>query len=167
MNAILHRNYHIKAPIKVAIYNDRIEVFSPGTFPGPIDVSNLEMGLTYVRNTKIAKILWEIGYIEKMGSGFVAIFDSYRDYKLQEPSVIEGTNFIKCILPRKEAKPNLDSNEQSILKLFQVVEEISRADIIDKLGLPKTTAGRLLSSMTEEGKLVKVGKGRNTAYRLS
>src|ERR1700724_3656743 len=77
-----------------------IEFFSPGGLPGPIDTSELESGITYVRNTGIAKVLWEAQYIEKMGSGFITIFKSYRKEGLLPPEVIEGTNFVKCILPR-------------------------------------------------------------------
>jgi len=36
LNAIVHRNYHINGPSKIAIYDNRIEIFSPGIFPGPM-----------------------------------------------------------------------------------------------------------------------------------
>ena len=166
MNAILHRNYHISAPIKVAIYNDRIEIFSPGTFPGPVDISNLESGVTYVRNHVIAKILWESAYIEKMGSGFITLFRSYRSYDLRQPHIIEGTNFVKVVLPKEKAEKPQKRDEEMILGLFHLASEISRSDVVERLRIPKTTAGRLLNQLTIEGKLVRVGKGPKTAYRL-
>ncbi|KKK54669.1 hypothetical protein LCGC14_3082370, partial [marine sediment metagenome] len=61
LNAIVHRNYHINGPSKIAIYDNRIEIFSPGIFPGPIDVHNLNKGLTYIRNNVICKIFREAG----------------------------------------------------------------------------------------------------------
>jgi len=167
MNAILHRNYHISSPIKVAIYNDRIEIFSPGSFPGPVDPENLESGITYVRNHAIAKILWECAYIEKMGSGFITLFKSYRKYGLQPPKIFEGTNFVKAILPREKAIISHEKDEEVILSLFHVGSEISRSDIVERLQIPKTTAGRLLNKMTDEGKLLRQGKGRGTTYRLN
>ena len=45
MNTILHRNYHIKAPIKISVYADRIEFFSPGSLPGPSNKPNLNLEL--------------------------------------------------------------------------------------------------------------------------
>lgn len=167
MNAILHRNYHISSPIKVAIYQDRIEIFSPGGFPGPVDTANLESGITYVRNHAIAKILWEYNYIEKMGSGFISIFHSYREEKLQTPQIQEGTNFIKVILPRVKAVHLEGREENEVLDLFQIGREISRSDIVKHLKIPKTTAGRLLNRLTLEGKLIRSGKGRNTTYSLA
>lgn len=165
MNAILHRNYHINAPIKISIYSDRIEFFSPGALPGPIDTSELESGITYVRNTSIAKVLWEAKYIEKMGSGFITLFKSYRKEGLLPPEVIEGTNFVKCILPRIHANTQQDDIEEMILNLFKIGDEISTADIMRQLSIPRTSAVRALTKMIESGKLVRLGKGSTTKYR--
>lgn len=167
MNALLHRNYHINAPIKISIYSDRIEFFSPGGLPGPIDPLELESGITYVRNIAIAKILWEARYIEKMGSGFITLFKSYRKEGLLPPEVIEGTNFVKCILPRVHADAIKEDIDNLILSLFKRVNEISRADIIRQLKIPRTSAGRALSRLIEGGKLTRYGKGPTTAYRLT
>lgn len=165
MNAILHRNYHINASIKVSIFSDRIEFFSPGGFPGPLDTTELESGITYVRNTSIAKILWEAKYIEKMGSGFITLFKSYRKEGLLAPEIIEGTNFVKCILPRIHSDTDQEDIEGTILSLFKVSEEISKADIIRQLRIPRTTAGRVLNQLIEKGKLTRHGKGPVTKYR--
>ncbi|MFI5344096.1 MAG: RNA-binding domain-containing protein [Chlamydiales bacterium] len=167
MNAILHRNYHINAPIKISVYSDRIEFFSPGSLPGPIDTTELESGITYVRNTAIAKVLWEAKYIEKMGSGFITLFKSYRKEGLLPPQVIEGTNFVKCTLPRIRSECIQDNIEALILNLFKVVEEISRSDIIQQLNIPRTSVGRVLNQLIEHGKLERHGKGPKTKYRLS
>lgn len=166
MNAILHRNYHINAPIKISIYSDRIEFFSPGGLPGPIDLSELESGITYVRNTAIAKILWEAKYIEKMGSGFITLFKSYRKEGLLPPEVKEGTNYVKCILPRVRTDAVEGDIEGLILDLFKRADEISRADIIHQLKIPRTSAGRALNRLIESGKLARYGKGPTTKYRL-
>lgn len=165
MNAILHRNYHINAPIKISIYSNRIEFFSPGGLPGPIDPSELESGITYVRNTSIAKVLWEAKYIEKMGSGFITLFKSYRKEGLLPPEVIEGTNFVKCILPRVHSDASQEDIEGSILSLFKTFDEISIADIIRQLNIPRTSAGRALHKLIDSGKLVRYGKGPTTKYR--
>lgn len=167
MNAILHRNYHINAPIKISIYSNRIEFFSPGGLPGPIDTSELESGITYVRNTSIAKVLWEAQYIEKMGSGFITLFKSYRKEGLLPPEVIEGTNFVKCILPRIHSDVIQEDLEGSILSLFKISDEISRADIMRQLNISRTTAGRVLNKLIEAGKLTRHGKGSTTNYRSS
>lgn len=166
LNAIVHRNYHINAPTKIAIYDDRIEFFSPGTFPGPIDVQNLKMGLTYIRNNVICKIFREAGYIEKLGSGFFILFSSYEKEKLNLPEIIEGENFIKCILPRKTKLKVLNVDEdQKILNLFEITDEISVSDVMKLLHLSRATAGRRLAKLSKNGKLIQVGEGKATRYK--
>ena len=167
LNAIVHRNYHINAPIKIAIYDNRVEIFSPGTFPGPIDVNNLKKGLTYIRNNVVCKIFREAGYIEKLGSGFITLFSSYEKEGLPLPQVIEGENFVKCVLPRKtfvsKSKDVLDE-EQKILNLFEMASEISIADVMEALHLSRATSGRKLALLTAKGILKKIGKGKVTRY---
>ena len=41
VNALLHRKYSIPGSVKIALYDDRLEIFSPGNFPGIIDINNL------------------------------------------------------------------------------------------------------------------------------
>lgn len=168
LNAIVHRNYHISAPIKIAIYDNRIEVFSPGDFPGPINDSNLLSGLTYIRNPGIGKIFRQGKYIEKLGSGFHNLFNSYKTWELKTPEVIEGENYIKCILPREKLKSLQDadtsSEEATILNLFGLANEITIADVIKALGIPRATAGRRLNSLVVAGKLQKIGSGKATRY---
>ena len=56
----------------------------PGHFPGLLSNSyrNLEMGLTYIRNFIISRIMRESGYIEKLGTGFLTLFKTYREAHL-------------------------------------------------------------------------------------
>ncbi|MGC1879381.1 MAG: RNA-binding domain-containing protein [Rhabdochlamydiaceae bacterium] len=168
LNAIVHRNYHISAPTKIAIYDNRIEVFSPGVFPGPLDTHNLKMGLTYIRNKVICKVFREAGYIEKLGSGFITLFESYEKKHLYPPEVIEGENFIKCILPRPSfsSKPYQGGNEsQKILALFEITDEIAITDVMKALNISRPTAGRRLSELTAKGILIQVGQSKATRYR--
>jgi ATP-dependent DNA helicase RecG len=167
LNMIVHRNYHQKSPSKIAIFQNRIEFFSPGTFFGPLNSQNLKLGLSFIRNPAICKVFREADYIEKMGSGFITIFKSYEEMNLKPPSVIEGEGFVKCILPReplgKEMQTMADEL-QPILALFDLASEITISDVTKSLGLPRTTAGRRLEVLIKLGKIKKTGRGRGTVY---
>lgn len=168
LNAIVHRNYHINAPSKIAIYSNRIEFFSPGSFPGPVDINNLSTGITYIRNNVICKVFREAGFIEKLGSGFITLFSSYERAKLPKPQIIEGENYIKCILPRRSFKDySIDDydEEKKILALFGLTEEISISDVTKCLNVSKSTAGRRLSKLTSDKILIQIGSGKATRYR--
>jgi len=166
LNMIVHRNYHQKSPSKIAIYQNRIEFFSPGTFFGPLNIQNLKLGLSFIRNAALCKAFREANYIEKMGSGFITIFKSYEKRGLKPPSIIEGEGFVKCILPRESLKQlkTVDAVLQSILSLFDVADEITVSDVSKNLGLPKTTAVRKLNALLKSGEIEKKGSGRATVY---
>ena len=138
LNAIVHRNYHINAPIKVAVFQNRIEIFSPGDFPGPLNVANLTMGNSYMRNLAIVTVFRQMGYIEKLGSGFITILSSYQREGLPKPQIIEGENYVKVILPRPKRRmgsvthvdervTHVDENDlKSIMDLFETAPEFSK-----------------------------------------
>ena len=164
LNAIIHRNYHIRAPSKVAIYENRIEIFSPGSFPSPFP--NLHMGLTDVRNMILCNIFRQAGYIEKLGSGFLTVFDSYAKSGLPDPEIINGDNFVKCILPRQGfGKREHITEKQKILQLILSTDLLSVSDVISALHIPRSTASRYLGELTAEGKIMRSGQGKGTRYR--
>lgn len=164
LNAIIHRNYHIKAPTKVAIYENRVEIFSPGLFPGPLDPKNLKTGVTYLRNPFICKIFRESGYVEKLGSGIIAIFDSYAKEGLSDPQILEGENYVKSILPRGQKKT--PAEEDLLSKLFALSSEISLEDVQRTLGVSRSTASRRVNEWIREGKIERTGKTRSIRFRL-
>lgn len=171
MNAVIHRNYHIPGPTKIAIFNNRVEVFSPGTFAGPIS-QNLKAGFTYLRNPNIAKIFREMGLIESFGLGLLKTFASYAQYELKEPQIIEGEGFIKCILPRRTPENMLSKSKSKdvaddlaqILNLFTSATEISVADVIEILHFTRPTASRKLAELVKKGFIEKMGKGPSVRY---
>ncbi len=183
INTIAHRNYHLSSPIKIALFPDRIEVYSPGDFPGPLTPQNLLMGLSFIRNDAICKTLKEMGIIEAFGTGFTTLFESYHAYGLPKPDVIEGENYVKCILPREQitmrsVSPKRSTVEkrndrekcdaiESILKLFHTATEITINDIIERLYLTRATAGRRLNELAAKKIIKKIGSGRSTRYILA
>jgi ATP-dependent DNA helicase RecG len=173
LNAVVHRNYHLPAPSKIAIYQDRVEIFSPGNFPGVLDTHNLLQGISYLRNIALCKVFREMGYIEKLGSGFITTFESYARRGLPMPHIFEGENYIKCVLPRLTAKARrttqrkkvISLEDQRILNLLQQAGEISITDIIKNLHMPRASAGKKLAILVSQGELLKIGQGRGTKYK--
>jgi ATP-dependent DNA helicase RecG len=164
LNLIVHRNYHYSSPSKIAIYRDRIEFFSPGIFPNPSIANNLQSGFSHIRNIAICKVFREADYIEKIGSGLITIFKSYKNWGLKTPSVIEGEGFVKCILPRTQAKVEIVDELSSIIDLFETMTEINISDVMSLLHLTRPTAGRKLDALVKRGLIEKKGKGRGSSY---
>lgn len=165
LNLLIHRNYHLPSPSKIFIYEDRLEFFSPGNFWGPITPHQLLRGITYLRNPAICKVFREMGLVEKMGTGFIQIFKSYEEWGLPAPQIIEGDNFIKCILPRPYQLAAKNAHEPDILSLFYIQEEITLHDVMNKYSISRSTALRWLQSLIEQHKIMRIGKTRNVRYR--
>lgn len=167
LNVIVHRNYRIPGPAKIAIYQDRVELFSPGTFPGPLYIRDLELGISYVRNPVICRIFREAGYIEKLGSGFPTIFSSFNQAGLRQPQVLEREESIKLILPRgKETHTEKDA-ESILLSIFSRKEYVTMTEIAASLGISKATAWRMVKKLMSNGTISCRGKGPGTVYLLS
>ena len=115
----------------------------------------------------MAKILWECRYIEKMGSGFITLFDSCDEAGLPKPDVLEGTNFVKVVIYRERTSSDAHDDHARVMALFRRFDEISRSDIVEQLKIPKTNAGRILNDLISSGSLIRIGRGKNTRYRLA
>ncbi len=163
LNAIIHRNYHIKCPTKIAIYDDRVEIFNPGGFAGPLDTNNLCQGISYLRNPVVCKILREASYIEKLGSGFISIFNSYAEYGLQSPQVVDGDNYVKCILPRGDSKAAVSTGDIEALFLRQ--EEVTVRDVMRVLKVSRSTALRRINALLDSGVIERTGETRAVTYK--
>jgi ATP-dependent DNA helicase RecG len=162
VNAVLHRSYNVSGPVKVAIYPNRIEVFSPGGFPGPLSVSQIGAGITYIRNIVLAKVLREAGYVEKLGSGFKILFEACAAARLKQPIVFEGDNFVKCTVWRLPLEKGVQA--EPIQLLVEKMGEVTTADVQKHCGISRATAVRRLAELVRSRKIQRIGKGPSTRY---
>ena len=132
------------------------------------------MGLSFIRNNVICKALKEVGVIEAFGIGFTTLFQQYAAMHLPTPEVIEGENFVKCILPREQPvtrdlsdHDGNDDDTKRIIKLFQTATEITIKDVIENLHLARATAGRKLKELVTKKVIAKIGEGRGSCYVLT
>ena len=91
---------------------------------------------------------------------------------LPAPQVIEGTSFVKCVLPRNtpetmalQQKTDLTQPLRSVYALFGVAGEVTVAQVMAALDLPRSTAGRRLAALAQAKLIIKKGAGRAARYR--
>lgn len=166
LNAIVHRNYHQTSPTRVSIYDDRVEILSPGTFPGPLDATTLKAGLTFLRNPLICRIFREAHYVEKMGTGLLTIFNSYEERGLQEPEILEVNSFVKCLLPRKTKQIPLHSEDAK--KMEEVIKkrgEVTLDELVQVFSLSRPTVWRRVQELLNKDIIERIGQTRGAKYR--
>ena len=70
VNACCHRNYSIKGSrIRIFLFDNRLEVISPGKLPNTVNIDKLRAGVSYAVNPVILKFLENLSYIDKLGRG--------------------------------------------------------------------------------------------------
>lgn len=116
INSIVHREYVMSgSDIKIAIFDDRIEITSPGGFPRGITIEDILSGRSEIRNKVIARVFKEAGLIENWGRGISKIIKACEDNGLRKPDIIESGMFVKFVFYRK-ANEKVVESEQEYLK---------------------------------------------------
>lgn len=105
VNAVCHRNYMDSSSVQVAIYDDRVEVTSPGMLYG-LTLEEALSGRSKIRNRAIAEVFSRMGIIEEWGTGIRRIKNRAAEYGLSEPDFLEiGDSFRVNLYRTKQNKP--------------------------------------------------------------
>lgn len=98
-NALVHRDYSRNSPVRVMIFDNRIEIVSPGSLPNSLTIENIKMGHAAVRNNLIASYCSKLMIYRGFGSGIIRALENQPDIELINEE--EGGQF-KAIIPRPE-----------------------------------------------------------------
>ena len=129
INAVVHRDYSISSNVQVEIYDDRIEIWNPGGLLPGITVEDLykKEHKSVTRNKLIAQIFYDIGYIEKYGSGTIKIINLCKQNGLPFPEFKEVFGGFSVIFRKdiytEEYLHSLNLNERQIKAVMFVKEK--------------------------------------------
>lgn len=170
LNAIIHRDYSFSAPTLISIFNDRIEFLSLGGIPQGITLKDILLGVSLPRNEKLANVFYRLKLIEAYGTGFLKIMESYEDC-LEKPEIQVSDNAFKVTLPNKnyckyEKASEISHINERITDYIIEHKSFSRQDLQHALGLSLSTASRHINALVGKGKIVRIGTGRATYYRM-
>jgi len=176
VNAIVHRDYVMSgSDIKIAVYDSRVEITSPGAFPRGITLDEILDGRSEVRNKVIARVFKEAEMIEQWGRGIRKLTRLCLEAGLQKPDIVESGMFVQVTFYRQKAddkngRKKADAYEKTVEAQNKIIAfvlaqgEINVAMVMDLLELGKSRASELLSNMVQDGRLIKKGTGRSTSY---
>lgn len=180
VNAVAHRDYSIRGDeIRVMMYSDRIEVYSPGRLPGHVTLDNL-VDERFSRNEVITQVLSDMGYIERLGYGIDRMIRLMREWGLPAPRFVETANGFRVTLrgpgekmvtedADREKWQRLDLNErqQAALEFLAKTSRITNREYRDlSPDVSEETIRRDLADLVEQGLLLKVGDKKGTYYIL-
>ncbi len=123
-NAVLHRDYSIPVDAQIRIYDDRVEVESPGTLPGHITVENI-LDSQFARNPKVVRLINKFPDPpnQDVGEGLNAAFNAMRKIRLREPKITELENSVRVEIWHER----LSSPAQIIMEYLETHETVTNA----------------------------------------
>lgn len=157
VNAIVHRSYSISGDhIRVEIFPNRVEIISPGRFPGVADPTNPTEINRYARNPRIARACADLNITQELGEGIRRIFDEMRQAGLVDPVYKQGSQNVVLTLFALDSIPERVRLELgAALKTLERMRAESRplgtGEIIEITGLKRPTVLRHLRLLRDHG----------------
>lgn len=165
LNALVHRDYSFSDSILISIFDDRIEFVSIGGLVRGITFEDMMLGVSVVRNRKLANIFYRLTLIEAYGTGVPKIMGSYEGFRTK-PKIETTDNAFKIVLPNinETSAIMLNKEESIVMDLFRNQDSIVRKDIESALEISQTMAGRLLKGLLDKGQIEAIGNGKRIRY---
>ena len=180
VNAVAHRDYAIRGDeIRVMMFSDRIEVYSPGRLAGHITIDNI-VDERFSRNEVIAQVLADLGFIERLGYGIDRMIRLMRDWGLPSPKFAETSNGFRVTLRgpgerlvsdeidrSKWRRLDLNERQEAALEYIAKNQRITNKDFRDLFpDVSEETIRRDLADLVEQDVLLKMGDKKGTHYIL-
>lgn len=180
VNAVAHRDYSIRGEeIRVLIFTDRLEVYSPGRLPGHVTVENIAQE-RFARNEVIVQVLTDLGYVERLGYGIDRIIRQTQEAGLPRPRFQEtangfrltlrgrGEDFATVTFDRDRFRDAaLNERQSAALQLLQRNGRITNREYRELYpDVSDETIRRDLADLVDAGLLLKMGDRRGTYYIL-
>lgn len=179
LNAIGHRDYSARgASTQVRIYDDVLEIESPGTLPGYVTVETLR-DEQYSRNQKLMDGLQRLGLVEEAGQGIDRMYSEMEDALLEPPQFeersssflvrLKGTSVFAAedrLWVGRFSDLNLSASEKVALVYTKRHGAIRNEELRNLRNLDRDSSRVLLQGLVARGLLDAVGRGRGARYVL-
>lgn len=115
-NAVLHRDYSLATDIQIRIYDDRIEVESPGRLPGHVTTNNY-LTEQFARNPKLVRLINKFPDPpnKDVGEGLNSAFEAMRKIRMKDPELVEQDNSVVVYIRHTR----LSSPEQIVVQFLE------------------------------------------------
>ena len=175
-NAVIHRDYSLSGmDIKVAVFDDKIEITSPGKLPPTVDYSDMQSGQSSIRNKVLAPIFKRLGIIEQWGNGLKLIADELKKYpeigfEWKEPGMAFRVIFYKKKKsdnePAEVVAETSEKTSEKIIELIELKDIITISEIAAKIGISERSVERNLQKLQLAKKLLRDGPDKGGHWKI-
>lgn len=175
INALIHRDYRKTSDTRVFIFDNRIEVINPGTFPKEVTP---ERPIHKAVNPILCSLMYDIGFIEKYGSGIYMMNElckkwgnrkpRYELHPIETKMVFESQIKESTIVEMGEKiLERLNERQKRAVEYVREKGVIKREEYIKINKISHTTASKELKDLAKKNILKKIGKGKYLQYELT
>ncbi len=184
-NAVVHRSYLEQGNIQVAIFEDRLEVTSPGMLLNNVSIQKMMEGYSKPRNPAIARAFAYMKIIEKWGTGIPRMIRECREYRLPEPKLIDFEGDFRVNMYRKAEREfgvnakttqthqttqndamKLSEDDKAILALVHDKPTMTQKEYALELGWTVDRVKYYLRKMKTQQIIKRVGSSHNGYWEL-
>ncbi|MHB1463167.1 MAG: ATP-binding protein [Armatimonadota bacterium] len=164
VNAIVHTDYsQTGAPIRIAIFDDRIEIDNPGLLPGVMTINDVKSGISKLRNRVIGRFFKEMNLIEQWGSGFQRMLASCHESGLCDPQIEEvaarfRVTFNLRRVPKRSTIGDIDQQILEIVETKTAEGGVSIKQLSELLDISSRAIRDRMARLTKIGRVVAIGK---------
>jgi len=177
INAVVHRDYADHGNIQIRIFDDTLQIWSPGLLPPEINIKKLlSENRSIPRNKKLAQIFYNINLIENWGTGFLRIIDACLQKGLQKPSFEEKAGAFVITFFRKNIKKKLSGgvNEgvnggvnggvNTLLQIIKKYQGKNTRELSEIINKPYKTTEKWLKKLKDSNKIIFKGSPKTGGY---
>ena len=169
-NAVAHRSYLEPGNIQVALYDDRLEITSPGMLLNNVTIEKMIEGYSRPRNPAIARAFAYMKIIEKWGSGIPRLFAACEEYGLPKPELIDFDGDFRVNMYRKREtniETNTETNTENVGRIIRLMGEqlsITVKMIAQQLGLSVGGVRYHINKLKKDGVVEHIGSSKKGTW---
>lgn len=180
VNATTHRNFLDRACVQVAVYDDRVEITSPGMLYGGLTIAQIKEGGSKIRNRCVAEVFSRMKIIESWGTGIKRMFSSCKEYGIREPELLEIGDSFRVNLYRpsynevhqkvhqsspKSSLKDRNQTQQKILDMILENPEITQIAMAEKLDITSRAIKKNIKELIDKGLVERIGSARKGYWK--
>jgi ATP-dependent DNA helicase RecG len=156
VNAAIHRAYSISGDhIRVEIFDDRLEIESPGRFPGTADARDPLRVTRFARNPRIARVCSDLNFGQELGEGIRRMFEEMRLAGLGDPSYHQTSGSVRVTLSStpidRALEAQLPSGARDLVRIVREAGRASTGEIVEASGRSRPVVLRQLKALEHAG----------------
>ena len=177
-NAVAHRSYLEPGNIQVALYDDRLEITSPGMLLNNVTIEKMRGGYSRPRNPAIARAFAYMKIIEKWGTGIPRLFAACEEYGLPKPELIDFDGDFRVNMYRKRdantetntetnIETNTETNTENVGRIIRLMGEqlsITVKMIAQQLGLSVGGVRYHINKLKKDGVVEHIGSSKKGTW---